>query len=78
MSGGDGSKEKPDSLATIDMDWLRGALEEIPWPDCGKWLREHFPQAKGASIKTVVESLKPKELEQFVAEVQNRLEAKSK
>ena len=64
------------STVLIDIDWLRDALIELHWADCGRWLREHYPHARGGSIRAIVESLTPREQEEFVAEVQRRLDAK--
>ena len=76
---GDGHHDTSTNPVTaIDMGWLRDSLIDLQWSDCGKWIREHYPQAKGASVRAMVESLNQKQQEEFVVEVQKRLEAKTK
>lgn len=58
----------------IDMDWLKDALDELAWADVGKWLKGKYPEAKGQSVKQIVTSLTPEHQEEFVAEVESRLE----
>lgn len=60
----------------IDMAWLKESLDKLMWADVGKWLREHYPEAMGASIRKMVESLTREHQEEFVKEVEKRLEAK--
>lgn len=59
----------------IDMPWLKESLDALQWVDVGQWLRSHYGEAFGSSIKAMVESLTREHQEEFVAEVQKRLEA---
>ena len=58
----------------IDVDWLKESLEEINWADVGKWLKEHYPEAKGTAVKAIAASLTREHQEAFTIEVQARLE----
>lgn len=60
----------------IDMDWLKESLETLNWADVGKWLRDKYKNAYGATVKAMVESLTCEQQEEFFAEVQKRLETK--
>ncbi len=60
----------------VDMDWLKESLETLNWADVGKWLKQHYPEAMGTSVKQMVESLMREHQEDFVKEVQRRLETK--
>jgi len=73
-------KPKPKGAGTegLDMDWLRDALIDIQWADCGKWLREHYGEAFGSTVRAMIGSLTKEHQEEFVAEVQKRLETKAK
>lgn len=62
------------TTSKIDMDWLKESLESLQWADVGKWLGEKYPEAKGQSVKQLVVTLTPEHQEEFVAEVQRRLE----
>jgi len=62
---------------SIDMNWLRESLEALGWFNVGKWLRDKYKNAYGATIKAKVESLTREQQEEFVAEVQKRLGAKT-
>ena len=68
------SSEPQHEPSIIDMDWLKESLEEINWADVSKWLMEHYPEAKGNTIKALAGSLTREHQEAFVAEVQTRLE----
>jgi len=72
-------KPKPKGAGTegLDMDWLRDALIDIQWADCGKWLREHYGEAFGSTVRAMIGSLTKEHQEEFVAEVQKRLETKA-
>jgi len=63
---------------TIDMGWLKESLEALAWVDVGKWLRQHYPEAKGPNVRARIESLTREHQEDFVKEVGRRLEAKTK
>jgi len=67
------SKEAKTS-ALIDMDWLKESLEELNWADVSKWLKSHYHEAKGTTVKAIVESLTREHQEEFVTEVQTRVE----
>ncbi|HUV46275.1 MAG TPA: ERF family protein [Dehalococcoidia bacterium] len=76
--------EEPDRLdvatpskPNIDMAWLKESLEELNWADVSKWMKKKYPKATGTSIKGLVESLTREQQEEFVKEVQKRLEAAS-
>jgi len=58
----------------IDMDWLRESLEKLNWADVSKWIRERYKNAKGTTIKELVESLTIEQQQYFVRQVQGRLE----
>lgn len=62
------------SESPIDVDWLKESLEEINWADVGKWLKKHFPEAKGTTVKAIAASLTREHQEAFTIEVQARLE----
>ena len=66
------------SITTLSDDmavWLKESLENLNWADVSKWLKQHYSEAKGTSIKLVVESLTREHQEEFVKEVQKRLKA---
>ena len=65
--------EEPESK--IDMAWLKESLEELGWADVSIWLRGHYPEATGTSVRQIVESLTPDHQGDFVVEVMGRLEA---
>jgi len=65
------------SESKIDMAWLKESLEELNWADAGKWLKQHYPEAMGTSVKDRVASLTREHQEEFVKEVQKRLETAS-
>lgn len=58
----------------IDMDWLKESLEKLNWADVSKWLRGRYKNAKGTTIKALVESLTAEQREYFVRQIQGRLE----
>jgi len=72
-------EESPEAetSAPIDMAWLKESLKELNWADVSTWLRKKYPEAKGTSIKLIVESLTREHQEEFVKEVQKRLETAS-
>ena len=41
----------------IDMHWLKESLETLDWADVGKWLREHFKEANGMTVKLRIENV---------------------
>jgi len=63
-----------DSENPIDMFWLKESLEELNWADVGKWLKEHYREATGTTVKQMVESLNREHQEEFCGEVKRRLE----
>jgi hypothetical protein len=65
-----------DSESGIDMDWLRAALNQLQWADVPKYLREKYG-CGGNSVRRMVESLPRESQEEFVAEVQRRLDEQS-
>jgi|GEM_PF-2936945 len=67
---GEASETKP----RIDEDWMRESLEEMQWHDVGKWIRQHYKKATGKSVRELMESLTPEQQEEFVHQVQERLE----
>ncbi|MGA2669986.1 MAG: hypothetical protein ABSF21_00995 [Dehalococcoidia bacterium] len=71
----EGKSTAPITKPNIDMDWLKESLETLNWTDVSKWLKKKYPKAIGTSIKALVESLTKEQQEEFVKEVQNRLEA---
>jgi len=66
-----------DESMLIDMPWLNDALKTIKWDGLSKYLKEHYPEAKGKTIGEAVESLTLEHQEEFVKEVEKRLEAKA-
>jgi len=68
------TEDKPESKSMIDMDWLRESLEKMDWTTVGKYLREKYG-VTGTRISQMVEKLSPEQAEEFVAEIQRRLEA---
>jgi len=60
--------------SVIDLDWLKESLEEMNWADVVKWIRGHYKEAKGTTIKALAGSLTREHQEKFVKEVQTRLE----
>jgi hypothetical protein len=61
----------------INMDWLKESLEELNWADVTQWLRSHYPEIKKASAKTIrelVENLTEEHQEDFVNQIQGRLD----
>lgn len=61
---------------TIEMGWLQGALDELKWDDAGEWLKDRFREAIGHTVAEKVSCLTPEHRQEFVAEVQLRLEDK--
>lgn len=57
----------------IDMDWLKESLQELNWVDVGKYLRETY-DVSGTSVSQMVARLTHAQLEEFVSEVQGRLD----
>lgn len=68
----------PKNPPVIDMDKVRDGLIELQWADCPKWLREHYGEAFGPTVRAMIESLTPEHQVEFVAEVQKRLEQQKK
>lgn len=74
-------KKAPESLEIqpkpplIDTNWLKESLEEINWADVSKWLMEHYPEAKGNTVRVLASSLTREHQEAFAVEVQARLES---
>jgi len=58
----------------IDMDWLKESLEELKWTDVSKYVKGRFKNAKGTTIKALIESLTVEQQEYFVKQVQGRLD----
>lgn len=67
-----------DDHPPIDRPWLNESLKTLNWEGLGKWLKEHYPEAKGQTMGEAIESLTREHQQEFVAEVQKRLEAKAK
>jgi len=67
-----------DEMMPIDMPWLNDALKTIKWDGLSRYLKEHYPEAKGKTIGEAVESLTREHQEEFCEEVKKRLEAKAK
>lgn len=68
------SKEEESKTSLIDMDWLKESLEELNWADVSKWIREHYKEALGTTIRALVNSLTREHKQEFVEEVNTRLE----
>jgi hypothetical protein len=58
----------------INMDWLRESLGKLRWITVVKWMKEHYPEAKGTKVSEVVKSLTVEHRIAFGQEVQSRLE----
>ena len=69
---------KPSTSPALDMDWLRDSLVELQWPDFPKWLKDHYHDVRGQTVRAMVESLTWEQQEEIVKEVQKRLEAQPK
>lgn len=67
-----------DTKPALDKAWLNESLKAIQWEGLGKWLKNNYPEAKGQTIGEAIESLTREQQEDFVKEVQKRLEAKAK
>jgi hypothetical protein len=65
---------EPPASSKIDMDWLKASLEELDWADAGKWLKAKYKNAKGTTVKMIVESLTLEQQTEFVKHVQDRLD----
>lgn len=59
----------------IDMDWLNDSLKTLNWADVASYVKGKYPAAKGATLGQAIESLPREQQEEFVKEVQKRLEA---
>ena len=74
-------KEKPSkpeevtaTESKIDLQWLKEALEQLQWTDCGQYLISKY-KVKGSRISEMVGKLTPEQQAEFVSEVQRRLDA---
>ncbi|MBV6343211.1 RecT family recombinase, partial [Candidatus Magnetobacterium casense] len=67
-----------DVTAPIDKGWLNESLKTLKDWNAAQYIRQTFPEAKGKTIGDAIDSLTPEQKREFVAEVQNRLEAKAK
>jgi len=56
------------------MEQLRKDLEEMGWHDVGKWIRAHYKNATGQKVRELVESLTPEQQDEFMYQVQERLD----
>ena len=63
-----------ETSAPIDMDWLKESLDELQWADVGKWLKDKYKNASGTTVKAIVESLTRSQQEEFIEQVQGRLD----
>jgi len=68
------ASEVPGTKSRVDMDQLRKDLQEMNWADAGKWIRNRYKNAAGSTIKELVESLTPEQQDEFVYQVQERLD----
>lgn len=66
-----------DEHPPIDRAWLNESLRTLSWDGIGTWLKAQYPEAKGKTIGEAVESLTREHQEEFVKEVQKRLEEKA-
>jgi phage recombination protein Bet len=74
----EGLFEDSEVESAIDMAWLKESLETLQWADVGKWLKKNYPEAIGINIRAITENLTKEHKEEFVKEVQRRLEAKGR
>lgn len=70
----------PESETQIptDMNWLNESLKTLKGWNVAEYIRNTFPGAKGKTLGEAIESLSYGQQEEFVKEVQRRLEAQSK
>jgi len=66
-------EHKTEKEPKVDMDWLKESLQELEWADVGKYLRETYG-VSGTSVSQMVARLPHEQLEEFVSEVQKRLD----
>ena len=67
-----------DTPVPIGMNWLNDALKTLKWDGVASYVKGKYPEAKGATLGQAIESLPREQQEEFVAEVQKRLGAKTK
>jgi len=66
--------EVPEAKSRIDWPWVKEAIHEMGWHDVGKWLRNRYKNATGKNVVELVEGLSPEQQEEFVHQVQERLD----
>jgi len=64
--------------APVDMSWLNESIKTLQWKDVAHYVKQSFPEAKGKTLGEAVDSLTAEQREEFVKEVQRRLEGKGK
>jgi len=57
---------------TVDLNWLREALENLQWTDVGEYLKKTY-SVTGKKISEMVMALSDEQKAEFVSEVQQRL-----
>ena len=67
--------DEPAPVNPITLEWLRESLNTLQWADVGKYLREHYG-VNGATVRLMIEALTPDQRQEFVDEVQRRVEQK--
>lgn len=56
----------------VDFAWLKQSLQDLQWADVPKYLKAHYLEAQGETVKQMIESLTREHQEEFVAEVKAR------
>lgn len=62
----------------IDMNWLNDAVKTLKWDGAASYVKGKYPEAKGATLGQAIQSLPQEKQEEFVKEVQRRLEIQAK
>ena len=60
----------------INMAWLNDSVKTLKWDAIASYVKGKYPEAKGATLGQAIQSLSLEKQAEFVAEVQQRLEAK--
>ncbi len=69
------SKSSPvvEESSPIDLVWLKESLERLSWADVGGYLRRTY-KVSGQKVSDMVKALSPEQAQEFMKEVQTRLE----
>jgi hypothetical protein len=58
----------------IDMVWLKESLDKLNWTGVGKWMSDNYKISLGKKVSDMVKQLTIEQQENFVKEVENRLQ----